>query len=379
MCAAPLIVLTAGGTGGHLFPAEALASALRERGVRVVLATDNRVGTLASGFPADEIIEIPSASPSNGSVLKKINAAIQLGIGTLKARSVLRRLKPVAVVGFGGYPTVPPVLAAGMLGIPAIIHEQNVVMGRANRLLSRRAAMIATGFPNVSAVPASAKGRRVHTGNPIRPMVREAAAVPYPSLGPDDKFRILIFGGSQGARIMSVIAPDAMAMIPAAQRERLYLVQQARAEDLDQVRGHYKALELDSEVEPFFKDLPRRMADSHMVISRSGASTVAELSAIGRPSILVPLPGSLDQDQAANAKVLADIDAATVILQKDFTPARLAREIMDRLESPEDLTAAAKAAKSAGILDAADRLAQAILDFVAGKSPEGTVNYKASA
>lgn len=379
MSTAPLIVLTAGGTGGHLFPAEALAVALREKGVRVVLATDNRVGTLASGFPADEIVEIPSASPSNGSLLKKINAAIQLGIGTLKARSVLRRLKPAAVVGFGGYPTVPPVLAAGMLKIPAIIHEQNVVMGRANRLLSRRAAMIATGFPNVSAVPASATARRVHTGNPIRPMVREAATVPYPALGPDDKFRILIFGGSQGARIMSVIAPDAMAMIPASQRAKLHLVQQARAEDIDQVRGHYKALELDCEVEPFFKDLPRRMAESHMVVSRSGASTVAELSAIGRPSILVPLPGSLDQDQAANAKVLADIEAATVILQKDFTPPRLAREIVDRLENIEDLTAAAKAAKSAGILDAADRLAQAILDFVAGRSPEGTVNDKASA
>ncbi len=368
MSAAPLIVLTAGGTGGHLFPAEALAAALSARNVRVVLATDSRVGTLATDFPAEDVVEIPSASPSGRSIIKKAVAALALGRGVLKARGILKKLRPAAVVGFGGYPTVPPVLAAGMLGIPAVIHEQNVVMGRANRLLSRRAALIATGFPNVDAVPAVATAPRIHTGNPIRPMVIEAAKVPYPLLGPNDPLRLLIFGGSQGARIMSVIAPDAMAMVPDTIRSRLALVQQARVEDIDQVRNHYRSLGLTFEVEPFFKDLPRRMAESHLVVARSGASTISELAAIGRPAILVPLPGALDQDQAANARILAGIDAATVIEQKDFTPHRLAREIHDRMRNPDELAKAAAAAKSAGILDASERLADAVLDLVAARS-----------
>lgn len=358
---APLVLLSAGGTGGHLFPAESLANALKASGVRVVLVTDKRANAYAGSFPAEEIIEIPSATPSGRSVLQMAKAAFLLGKGILKAIPVIRRLKPAAAVGFGGYPTVPPILAASFLGVPTVIHEANGVLGRANRLLARRASLIATGFEATKGVPADVSGQRVHSGNPIRPPVLEAAKIAYPALSQDSRVKLLVFGGSQGARVMSDIVPPAIALLPTEIRARLSICQQAREEDLQRVRETYRKLDVACEVEPFFKDLPRRIADAHLVISRSGASTVAELSVIGRPSILVPLPGSLDQDQAANAKTLADIGAAIVLTQVEFTPERLASEIQGLLTEPERLTRAAASAKSAGISDAAERLAEAVL------------------
>jgi UDP-N-acetylglucosamine--N-acetylmuramyl-(pentapeptide) pyrophosphoryl-undecaprenol N-acetylglucosamine transferase len=361
---APLILVTAGGTGGHLFPAEALAVALKARGARVVLATDERVGGLADAFPAEEVIEIPAATPSGGSPIAKAKAGAVLGFGVAKALLALRRLRPDAVVGFGGYPTVPPVLAASLLKIPAALHEQNGVMGRANRFLASRVALVATGFASVRGVPAGA--RQVYTGNPVRPAVIAAAATPYPAALPKGLLRFLVFGGSQGARVMSEVVPAALTLVPEELRPQLVVTQQARGEDLTRVRAAYVKLRLNAEVEPFFKDLPRRIAESHLVVSRSGASTVAELAAIGRPSILVPLPGALDQDQAANAATLAEIGAATVIPQPEFTPQRLADEILARLAHPERLTKAAEAAKSAGRTDAAERLAGEILRLARG-------------
>lgn len=369
----PLILLTAGGTGGHLFPAEALANALKASGFRVALATDKRANAYAGSFPADEIVEIPSATPSGRSVPQIAKAALLLATGTLKASAVIRRLKPDAVVGFGGYPTVPPVIAASLLRVPTVIHEANGVMGRANRLLARRASVIATGFADIKGVPANVPGRMVHTGNPIRPAVVEAAKQPYPELSHDGKLRLLVVGGSQGARVMSDVVPPAIELLPQELRSRVVLCQQARGEDLERVRAHYQRLGLDFEVEPFFKDLPQRLAQAHLVISRSGASTVAELAVIGRPSILVPLPGSLDQDQAANAKALGDLGAAIVLPQTEFTPERLAGEIRSFFQQPDRLTKAAAAAHSASITDAAERLAQAVLQSIPahknGKSP----------
>lgn len=358
-----LVLLSAGGTGGHLFPAEALGHALRARGVRVALATDARVGHISGDFPADEVVAIPSATPSGRNVLAQARAALVLAQGFLAASRVIRCLGPDAVVGFGGYPTVPPVMAASYLRVPTLIHEQNGVMGRANRLLARRATRIATGFPEVRAIPAGASALRLYTGNPIRPAVTEAASRPYDEPTPDGPLNLLVFGGSQGARVMSEVVPTAIGLLSPEQRARLAITQQARGEDLEIVRGAYARLGHPVEAEPFFADLPRRIAAAHLVVSRSGASTVAELAAIGRPSILVPLPGALDQDQAANAASLAAIGAATVIPQSEFTPERLAREVASRMGDPASLTVAARAAKSAGRPDAAERLADAVLDL----------------
>jgi UDP-N-acetylglucosamine--N-acetylmuramyl-(pentapeptide) pyrophosphoryl-undecaprenol N-acetylglucosamine transferase len=362
--ASPLILLTAGGTGGHLFPAEALANVLKAAGCRVVLATDKRANAYAGSFPADEIVEIPSATPSGRSVPQIAKAALLLAQGTLKATAIIRRLKPDAVVGFGGYPTVPPVVAASLLKVPTVIHEANGVMGRANRLLARRASLIATGFADIKGVPANVPGKLVQTGNPIRPAVLEAAKQPYPVLTDDGKLHLLVVGGSQGARVMSDVVPPAIELLPQELRSRIVICQQARGEDLDRVRAHYQKLGLAFEAEPFFKDLPQRLAQAQLVISRSGASTVAELAVIGRPSILVPLPGSLDQDQAANAKTLGNLGAAIVLPQTEFTPERLAGEIRSFFQEPDRLTKAAAAAHSASITDAAERLGQAVLQLI---------------
>jgi UDP-N-acetylglucosamine--N-acetylmuramyl-(pentapeptide) pyrophosphoryl-undecaprenol N-acetylglucosamine transferase len=370
---APLILLTAGGTGGHLFPAEALANALKASGARVALATDKRANAYAGSFPADEIVEIPSATPSGRSIPQMAKAALMLGQGTLKSMAAIRRMRPAVVVGFGGYPTVPPVIAASLLKVPSVIHEANGVMGRANRLLARRATVIATGFAGIKGIPANVPGQAIHTGNPIRPAVLDAAKQPYAPLEAGGKLRLLVVGGSQGARVMSDVVPPAIERLPADLRSRIVITQQARGEDLERVRAHYQHLNVEFEAEPFFKDLPHRLAGAHLVVSRSGASTVAELAVIGRPSILVPLPGSLDQDQAANAKTLGDLGAAIVYPQSDFTPERLAGEIQAYFQEPDRLTRAAAAAHSASITDAAERLAKAVLTLISsnrnGKSP----------
>jgi UDP-N-acetylglucosamine--N-acetylmuramyl-(pentapeptide) pyrophosphoryl-undecaprenol N-acetylglucosamine transferase len=234
-------------------------------------------------------------------------------------------------------------------------------MGRANRFVAPRVSMIATGFAAVRSIPGNAKARVVHTGNPVRPAVIEAARTPYPDALAGGTLRLLVFGGSQGARVMSEIVPSALARLSDAQRGRLAVTQQARGEDLQQVEAEYRRLGVAAQVQPFFKDLPQRIADAHLVVARSGASTVAELAVIGRPAILVPLPGALDQDQAANAASLGAIGAALVMPQTEFTPERLAGEIAARLDDPGLLTNAAHAAKSAGIPDAAERLAAAVL------------------
>jgi UDP-N-acetylglucosamine--N-acetylmuramyl-(pentapeptide) pyrophosphoryl-undecaprenol N-acetylglucosamine transferase len=360
MSLAPLVLIAAGGTGGHLFPAEALATALQRRRARIVLASDERVGGLAGAFPAEEIVRIPAATPSGRSAPEMAKAALMLGAGLIRAVQTLRRLRPAVVVGFGGYPTVPPVLAAALLRIPAVIHEQNGVMGRANRFLAPWAAMIATGFPDLRGMPKT-KAQVVHTGNPVRPAVLEAARTIYPAAVTGGSLRLLVFGGSQGARVMSDVVPEAIARLPQDVLPKLRITQQARPEDLQRVRERYRGLGVAAEVEPFFQDLPRRMAEAHLVVCRSGASTVAELAVIGRPSLLVPLPGALDQDQAANAQALADIGAATVLGQDGFTPERLASELLAYVKNPLSLTRGAAAAKSAGVADAAERLAAQVL------------------
>ena len=355
------IFLCAGGTGGHLFPAQALSIALQNHGAIVHLVTDERALKYAGDFPASAIHATPSATPTGGSVLGKIKAALMIGRGLWTARALLSKHRPGCVVGFGGYPTVPPVLAAQYLKIPTLLHEQNAVAGRANRLLARRATLIGTGFPEVGGLSADMRDKIRFVGNPLRPNVLAAAQMPMPAF--TGSLNLLITGGSQGARVFSDIVPAAIALLEPEFRARLTITQQARGEDEARVRAAYAALNVQAEVAPFFADLPQRIAQSHLIIGRSGASTVSELAAIGRASILVPLPGAIDQDQAANAALLADKGAARLVRQPEFTPQWLADVLKHDILNPSDLTTQAAAAKSAGIINAADRLAELVMSL----------------
>lgn len=357
-----LVLVAAGGTGGHLFPAEAASAALRARGLEVELVTDVRAAKYGGTFPARAIHEIAAATPSGKSMLLRARAALVLAAGTLQAWRLVRRLRPAAVVGFGGYPTVPPVLAASLAHVPTILHEANAVMGRANRFLAPRIDIVAKGFDALGGVGADIAAKARLTGNPVRPMVLEAAQLAYPAF--DGRLRLLVTGGSQGARIMSDIVPAAIELLPEAARRNLVIVQQARSEDLGRVRETYTRLDVEAEVEPFFADLPMRIARSHLVIGRAGASTVSELAVIGRPAILVPLPHSLDQDQAANARQFTACGAGTVIDQSAFSPQWLASFLLDALSDPEGLARSAAEAKRTGIVDAADRLASLVLETI---------------
>jgi UDP-N-acetylglucosamine--N-acetylmuramyl-(pentapeptide) pyrophosphoryl-undecaprenol N-acetylglucosamine transferase len=362
---APVLV-AAGGTGGHLFPAEALAAALAQRSVPVHLATDHRAARYSGAVAEDAIHVIASDTLRGRNPFAVARTASLLGFGFLQAYGLVGRLKPAAVIGFGGYPTIPPLLAATWRGIPSLIHDANAVIGRANRFLAPRVTAIATTFPDVFGGEPALAAKATLTGNPVRPAVVAAASIPYPEPTASDPLRLLIFGGSQGARVMAEIVPPAIEHLDASLRARLAIVQQAREEDLPRVRDAYASLSVAAEVAPFFADLPARMAASHLVVSRSGASTVAELAAIGRPSILVPLPHALDQDQFANAGVLERAGGAIRMVQETFTPQRLADEIAALAASPQRLTAMAVAARSVGRLDAADRLADLVLKVAAG-------------
>jgi UDP-N-acetylglucosamine--N-acetylmuramyl-(pentapeptide) pyrophosphoryl-undecaprenol N-acetylglucosamine transferase len=355
---APLVLLAAGGTGGHLFPAEALAIALDKRGVAIELATDHRAAHYK--FPAQALHIIPSATLRGRDPISLARTATLLGWGSAKAWMLLGRVAPKAVVGFGGYPTVPPLLAASWRKIPTVLHEQNGVMGRANAFLAPRVTAIATGFRSVKNFNRHLQSKITFTGNPLRPQVIAAGQIPY-AVPADGKLNLLVFGGSQGARVMSEIVPAAVGQLDASLGMRLNIVQQCRAEDLDAVRATYARLGVAAEVAPFFVDLPARIAAAQLVVSRSGASTVAELSAIGRPAILVPLPHALDQDQFANAGVIETAGGAIRIEQRDFTAERLAREITALSNDPARLAKMAQGAKSCGTTDAAERLADLVI------------------
>jgi UDP-N-acetylglucosamine--N-acetylmuramyl-(pentapeptide) pyrophosphoryl-undecaprenol N-acetylglucosamine transferase len=365
---AAFILVAAGGTGGHLFPAEALSVALARRGIAVELVTDERATRYGREFPARATHIISSATLRARNPAALVRTLAILGLGVARAYLLLGERKPAAVVGFGGYPTLPALLAAVLRGIPSVIHDANAVMGRANRLLSSRVSAIATTFPGVVDADPALAAKASHTGNPVRPAVVAAAATPYAAPDHDGVFRLLVFGGSQGARIMADIVPPALERLSPAVRARFHIVQQARAEDLERVRDAYARLAIAAELAPFFPDLPARIASSHLIVSRSGASTVAELAAIGRPSILVPLPHALDQDQLANASVLHRAGGAILLSQDDFTPEQLAGEIVRLAAAPDRLASMAAAAKSTGATDAAERLAELVLR-VAGVIP----------
>lgn len=361
------VMLAAGGTGGHLFPAFALAEELKRRGIPVDLITDMRGDRYGSGFPARQIYQVPAATLAGRSPVAAAKTVLALARGTKAAYGILGRVKPSVVLGFGGYPTYPPLVAARLRGIPTAVHEQNAVLGRANKMLAKQVTAIATSFEQVKYLEGALAAKATFTGNPVRQSVIAAAAYPYHVPGADDRFNILVFGGSQGARYFSDTVPGALAALPADLRSRISVVQQAREEDVERVRSAYSELGITAEVAPFFKDLPGRMAVSHLVIGRAGASTVAELTVIGRPGLLVPLPHSLDNDQLNNARRLAESRGGWCIEQKDLTAERLSAEIACLLQEPQVLSAAAAAAKAAGRPDAVERLADFLLGL-AGKA-----------
>ncbi|URQ75567.1 MAG: undecaprenyldiphospho-muramoylpentapeptide beta-N-acetylglucosaminyltransferase [Candidatus Ochrobactrum gambitense] len=361
-----VIVLAAGGTGGHLFPAEALAHELKSRGWDVHLATDARAQRFAGAFSEDHVHVIRSATIAGRNPFALLKTFWSLWQGNLDSRKLFRRLKPQLVAGFGGYPTLPPLYAASNMHIPTLVHEQNAVMGRANKGLAGRVKAIAGGFLPETGGAFSEK--TVTTGNPVRPPVLAAAATPYKPAKADERFRLLVFGGSQGAQFFSNAIPAAVALLPEKERARLLITQQARKEDEASVREAYKKLGIPADVAPFFNDMPARMADAHFVISRSGASTVSEITVIGRPAILVPFPHALDHDQAANAAALASAGGGEVVRQADLSPERLAQILQSAMNEPERLENQAKAAKSVGKPDAARLLADLAEAIAAGKS-----------
>jgi UDP-N-acetylglucosamine--N-acetylmuramyl-(pentapeptide) pyrophosphoryl-undecaprenol N-acetylglucosamine transferase len=363
-----IVVLAAGGTGGHLFPAQALAEELVRRGYIIHLMTDERVADYGKSFPAVETHIVPSATLSLSKPWLIPTRAMKLWRGVRQAQAILERLRPVAVVGFGGYPSFPPLLAASRLKIPSCVHDQNAVMGRANRLLSRFVTRVASSFPKLAGLPAAAAQKVVVTGNPVRSIVIAQQAAPYPAVAADQPFNLLVFGGSQGARFFAEFMPKVIAELPKAVLRTLKVTQQCRPEDLAGVQAAYARADFAFELQPFFMDMPKRIADAHVVLCRSGASTIAELGVIGRPAIMVPLPHAIDNDQLRNAESFATAGAGWIKPQMQLEPKDFAG-FLTRLRFEEnELRAAARAALSHGVPDAAQRLADVTEQLAAGSA-----------
>ena len=355
------IVIAAGGTGGHFFPAEALAMTLSGRGYRPVLMTDGRsAGRGSQAFAEDDRHVLPGAGIAGRGVVRGIRAGVALGAGTLAARRILVGLNAGAIVGFGGYPSVPPVVAAKLarLHIPVILHEQNAVLGRANRALCRFATLLALSTEPTTGVPAGMATALV--GNPVRPAIAALADLPYLPPEADGRINLLVTGGSLGARVLSEVVPQALVALPESLRTRLHVVQQARQEDAAAVRAAYETAGIAAEVAPFFTDIPRHLGAAHLVIARAGASTTAELAVAGRPAILVPLPNAIDDHQTANAAVLASLGAAWVIPQPQFTAPALTARLAALLTDPAALAAAAGAARGQSRISAVGALADLV-------------------
>ena len=354
-----LAVVAAGGTGGHLFPAEALSRVLTERGWRIVLATDARGAAYAETFPAEERLALEAATFKMGDPVGMVGGGLRIAAGVSQARKAYRRLKPSVVVGFGGYPSLPALLAASASKTPTVIHEQNAVLGRVNRYIAGRANAVACAFPTLEKASRSVKAKAHVVGNPVRPEIRVLYDEPFqpPGLGP---IRILVTGGSQGARLLSECTPAAIAQLPEDLRFRLHVTQQTRPDSMAGARRIYGDALVECELSPFFRDMAGRLARSHLVIGRAGASTVSELAVVGRPSILVPLAIAMDDHQRLNARLLTDVGGAQAIPEKQLTPERLAEAILAFTSGADALLKAADAARSVAKPDAAERLADLV-------------------
>ena len=352
---APLLVIAAGGTGGHMFPAQSLAEVMLERGWRVKLSTDARGARYTGGFPdAVEIEQVSSATFARGGLSAKAAVPFKIAGGVLSAILAMKRDKPTAVIGFGGYPSIPALGAATLLRLPRMIHEQNGVLGRVNELFAKRVDAIACGtWP--TELPDGTNG--IHVGNPVRSSVLDRSGAAYIQPG-DYPMEILIMGGSQGARILSDIVPPAIASLPMTMLQNLRISHQAREEDMDRVIDFYAQSGINAEVLPFFDDVPRRMSEAQLVITRAGASTIADLSVIGRPSILVPLAAAIRDEQTANARGLVEAGAAILIPESQLTPESMAAQVEVVLGTPDAALQMALAALATGKPEAAESLAQ---------------------
>jgi UDP-N-acetylglucosamine--N-acetylmuramyl-(pentapeptide) pyrophosphoryl-undecaprenol N-acetylglucosamine transferase len=353
------IVLAAGGTGGHLFPAQALARELIRRGRAVVVMTDARGKSYGDMFPGARIQIVPSAAFSDRSVFGLIAAPFEIAAGIVMSWVKLKSLRPQAVVGFGGYPSVPVMLAAWLARLPTAILSPDALLGRANRLVMNRVRVIAANLPLVRFLPRD-RSKIVYTGNPLRPEVIALAAAPYDAPAQGGSLRLLVFGGSQGARVFSERVPAAIGQLPESLRARLDIVQQCRPEDLEGVSRVYEKMGVKATVAPFYKDMPARMAWAHLVIARAGAGTVSELAVIGRPAILVPLPHALDDNQTPNADALVNVGGGWRVAQKDFTPEKLAGMLKEAFSNPRGLANCAAAARALARPDATERLADLV-------------------
>jgi UDP-N-acetylglucosamine--N-acetylmuramyl-(pentapeptide) pyrophosphoryl-undecaprenol N-acetylglucosamine transferase len=355
-------VLAAGGTGGHVFPAEALAGELLGRGSRVHLLSDGRVDAFAGRVSGIEVHRV-RAGRIGGGPSEAVKALAELAFGIIQAHRLLRRLAPARVIGFGGYPSVPTMLAAASLGLPTIVHEQNAVLGRANRLLAPRVRWIAMGFPATAGLRPPDRARAVHIGNPVRPAILAAGAGRYGAPEPGRPIELLILGGSQGAHVLSEVVPPALAVLPTRLREVLRISQQVRSEDFAAVASAYRRNGITAELNVFFDDVPARLARAHLAICRAGASTVAELAATGRPAVLIPYPYATDDHQTANARAFAAAGGGWVMPQSSVTPDLLASQLERLLADRAVLSAAAQRAGSFGRRDATERLARLALDL----------------
>ena len=360
------IVLSAGGTGGHVFPAQALADLLVKQGFAIALITDRRATALGGALAAAKTYRINAAGVSGRNIVRRGLALLQLAFGYLQAKRIIAGIDPLAVVGFGSYASVPAVLAATSLGKQTVIHEQNAVLGRANRFLAPRVTRIATAFQTVSHLREEDKGKTVCTGNPVRPEIVAIASKPYPAIVEGSTINLLVFGGSLGATVFSQIVPDTIAALPASLRNKLKITQQCRAEDLDAVRDVYRAAGVDAELASFFSDMPARLAAAHLVICRSGASTIAELTAAGRPAILVPYPHATDDHQTKNAESLCDAGGAWMIPQHAFSRESLTTRLTALLANPRTLQTTALCAGRIGMRSAAENLADLVIAVAGG-------------
>ena len=353
-----LAVLAAGGTGGHLFPAQALAEALNKRGWRVVLATDERGDNYAHDFPAEHRIPLAAATFRKGDMLGAIGAGVHIFQGVMQARTAFKVLNPQVVVGFGGYPSLPAVLAALSTKLPTVIHEQNAVLGRVNRFLAPKVDAVACAFPTLQKAAAKVRSRVHVVGNPVRPEIRALYNQPYEA--PTGEIRILITGGSQGARLLSELTPLALANVPEAIRAKLVVQQQTRRENLEEAIKVYKNAVIPAEIAPFFRDMAGRLGRAHLVIGRAGASTCCELAVAGRPSILIPLKTAMDDHQTWNAKLLSDAGGAEVAPEDVLTLEVFTKALTKLLGDPQRLARMAEAARSVAVPDAAEHLADLV-------------------
>jgi UDP-N-acetylglucosamine--N-acetylmuramyl-(pentapeptide) pyrophosphoryl-undecaprenol N-acetylglucosamine transferase len=353
-----IAVVAAGGTGGHLFPAEALARALTARGWRIVLATDARGAAYAEHFPAEKRIALNAATAKGGDPIGMARAGLRIAAGVQQARTAFKRIDPAVVVGFGGYPALPAMLAGLSQRRPTVVHEQNAVLGRVNRLVASRVTAVACAFPTLEKADGVTKARAEVVGNPVRPDIQALADRPYAA--PTDEIRLLITGGSQGAKLLSETTPRAVALLPEAIRVRLRVEQQTRPESVEVARAIYAEAGVEAEIAPFFRDMAERLGRAHLVVGRAGASTVCELAVAGLPAVFVPLKIATDDHQSLNARLLTDPGAAEVVREEAFTPEHTAGVLARMLEDGPALARRAAAARAVAKPDAADRLADAV-------------------